>query len=68
MLAVRTNLPAGARKTWRLMSGRAPAAVAGGVTVQAVLGVYEITNGLTGAGRLAYYAGERGVLNSKEQS
>ena len=32
-LAVRTDLPAGAEKTWRLLSGRAPAPVTDGVRV-----------------------------------
>jgi len=47
-LAVRTDLPAGAKKRWTLMSGRAPSPKFEGVKVAETDAWYEITNGLTG--------------------
>ncbi|HUT37321.1 MAG TPA: hypothetical protein VNE39_27815 [Planctomycetota bacterium] len=49
-LAVRTDLPAGATKSWALLRGRgpAPAPAADGVTVSEREEGYEIVNGLTG--------------------
>ncbi len=47
-LALRTDLPAGATRTWELFSGRAPAAVPNGVQVAEQPGHYEVTNGLIG--------------------
>jgi len=47
-LALRTDLAANARKTWKAISGRAPAPYAEGVKVAEQDGGYEITNGLTG--------------------
>ena len=46
-LAVATDLPAGAVRTWRLVSGRSPQA-AGAMRVRQRGGCHEITNGLTG--------------------
>ena len=46
-LAVRTDLPAGAEKGWRLVAGK-PAAAAGGVMVAEKPTYYEITNELIG--------------------
>src|SRR5215475_3728125 len=47
-IAIRTDLPANATRTWQLMSGRAPQPVANGVTVTTGTGYYEVANGLTG--------------------
>ncbi|MHB9025188.1 MAG: hypothetical protein ACYC7E_13620 [Armatimonadota bacterium] len=47
-LAVRTDLPVGAEKTWKLMTGHAPAPARDGVQVTEGTTCYEITNGLTG--------------------
>jgi len=49
-VAVRTGLTPGEEKTWKLMTGRPPAAAAGGVTVEEKKGegVWEIVNGMTG--------------------
>ena len=47
-LAVRTDLPAGTRKTWKLMPGRPRAAAGDVVVVKEVDGGCEIVNGLTG--------------------
>jgi hypothetical protein len=47
-LAVRTDLPVGAKKTWKVMTGRAPAPAQDGVQVMETETYYEITNRLTG--------------------
>ena len=47
-IALRTDLPANAQKTWKVFSGRAPAPYAEGVKVAEHDGCFEITNGLTG--------------------
>jgi len=47
-LALRTDLPAGATRNWKLMKGRAPKPVTGGVKVIRTDTCYEITNELTG--------------------
>jgi len=47
-VAVRTDLPAGARKTWKLLEGRPPAAATPHVKVEEKEGCIEITNELTG--------------------
>ena len=47
-IAVRTDLSANARKTWKVLSGRPPQPYADGVKVADLDGGYEITNGLTG--------------------
>ncbi|MFN3651061.1 MAG: hypothetical protein ACK47B_15915 [Armatimonadota bacterium] len=47
-LAVMTDLPAGAKKTWRLQAGRPQAPFAGRVTLRKHGGGYELVNGLTG--------------------
>ncbi|MCY3020839.1 MAG: hypothetical protein NTW87_17620 [Planctomycetota bacterium] len=47
-IALRTALPANAQKTWKVLSGRAPAPYADGVKVAEQDGGIEITNGLTG--------------------
>jgi hypothetical protein len=47
-IAIRTDLPANTTRTWQLMSGRAPQAIANGVTVTTGSGYYEIVNGITG--------------------
>lgn len=47
-LAVRTNLPAGGEKSWRLEAGRPAFGNAGAVIVTERPTYYEITNGITG--------------------
>lgn len=47
-LAVRTDIPLGAKKTWRLLTSRGPAAATEGVEVIEAADWYEITNGLVG--------------------
>ena len=47
-VAVRTDLPAGAKKTWKLMEGRPPAAATPQVKVGEKEGCIEIANELTG--------------------
>jgi hypothetical protein len=50
-VAVRTDLPAGAEKSWKLISGRRPAAYAEGVRVAEKGGAYEIIGGPPKSGR-----------------
>ena len=47
-IAVQTDLPANATRSFRLSSGRAPSSFANTVTVRATSAYYEISNGLTG--------------------
>jgi hypothetical protein len=47
-VAVQTDMPAGANRTWKLMTGRAPAAFSNGVTLTQQTTYYEIKNGMTG--------------------
>ena len=52
-IAVQTDLPANAEKTWKLMSGRAPTPFAGGVKVNQTDAYYELTNRSSGNAHLA---------------
>jgi len=47
-IAVQSDLPAGAERTWKLFAGRAPAKFDGGVKVARGGRFFEIANGLTG--------------------
>src|SRR5215211_2370845 len=47
-IAVRSDLPANATRTWQLMSGRAPASFSDVVQVTETSDYYEVVNGLTG--------------------
>ncbi|HTE21306.1 MAG TPA: hypothetical protein VK689_23315, partial [Armatimonadota bacterium] len=47
-LAVLTDLPASASRSWKLYTGRAPAPARGGVELTKSATHYEVTNGLTG--------------------
>jgi hypothetical protein len=47
-IAVRTDLPANATRTWQLMSGRAPQPIPNAVSLATGPAYYEIANGITG--------------------
>ncbi len=47
-LAVQADLPAGGKRSWKLVSGRAPGAKPTKLTISTANTYYEITNGITG--------------------
>ena len=47
-IAIETDLPANAQRTWKLYTGKSPAAVKAGVRITSTKAYYEITNELTG--------------------